>query len=126
MSCEPVPVDAGNGCLCDPTPERVCGADRNYYTNRCFAECAGVEVLDDTCPSIAEFPEGNYGDECGSDDDCDAPYECLPHPGEWTRPGQTVCATRCESVEQCPRVVSDHCGDQTFCSNGTCSFYVCI
>jgi len=127
-SCATLPVDAGDGCLCSPERDAVCGEDHVLYHNRCFADCAGVAVIaTGSCPSRAEFPPGNYDEPCTSDSQCDAPYECLP----WARggtpdPTQTVCTRRCDVVEDCPKVVSDHCGDQTQCGDGICGYFVCL
>jgi hypothetical protein len=126
-SCEATPVDAGNGCLCAPDRDPVCGEDLQPYHNACFARCAAVDVRNaGACPSRAQFPDGNYGESCADDDTCDAPYECLPAAhGDTLDPARTICATQCESVDDCPKVVTDHCGDQTLCTDGVCGFFLC-
>jgi hypothetical protein len=126
-SCEATPVDAGHGCLCSPKRDPVCGEDFVLYQNSCFANCARVDVIaEGACPSRAQFPAGNYGEACDGDGACDVPYECLPAAhGDALDPDRRICATRCETVDDCPPVISDHCGDQTVCTDGICGFFFC-
>ena len=127
-SCETSAVNAGDGCPCSPEHDPVCGEDHVLYQNACFARCAGVDVVETgACRSHEQFPAGNYGEPCDGDDACDAPYECLPAAHDVRLdPSRTFCATRCETVDDCPPVVSDHCGDQTLCTDGVCGFFLCI
>ena len=71
------------------------------------------------------FPAEPYFAACTSDADCAPDYQCLPAK-EWSGAvAQDVCTLPCTSADECPRVTSSHCGDQTECLEGSCSYRPC-
>jgi hypothetical protein len=72
---------------------------------------------------LDQRPPAPYFDACSSDADCAPSFQCL----SWTGlgPVRTVCTAPCVTQDDCPRVVTEHCGDITRCVGGVCGFAGC-
>lgn len=70
-------------------------------------------------------PEGLY-DSCADGGTCQSPFACMNGPALLPQDGTgEFCTQRCESVADCPRVWSEHCGEQTRCVENLCSYTPC-
>lgn len=54
--------DDTSECVCIEIYEPVCGDDGNEYANSCYAECAGVNFIEGTCPITTAATVRDLGD----------------------------------------------------------------
>lgn len=103
--------------------------ERLVFNERPNYRCLPETTADRAGPpgTFNVFPPGRYGQSCSpGDSTCEADgYECLEvNDDAWGMPSP-ACFTRCQTVDDCPFVWSNHCGDQTTCIDGVCGFWPC-
>jgi hypothetical protein len=90
-----------------------------------FALCAcGTSATSDDSRDRNRPP--TYGDTCGSNEECDEPFQCLDGPDGGSVP--QLCTRPCSSDSDCPTwTATGHCAGirRSACLGGVCDYPRC-